>query len=236
MKLPDAFDQFLVAAYVIAEGDEDRRIITRAVLDRVDFPGQPRGWTSAAIRELSGLGFLVDYTRDGTAEDQFVQVTSAGARRAKALMKGGLQLRWLTPWEGGVTFSDGSQFVTEMSASDAFTMVTAQGPISDDQRLPLDHTSPLYEQVNEGFAEAIARAQQDNEIEDRDQTLLSLRYAQSLWQRSEITYLQFRVGVVMAIDDACQTARDSYSAIFMQALLALLLRFAKDAWGITLPN
>ena len=68
----------------------------RALTDRLDFGNQPSGWIIEAVRNLGALGYLAPYRRDGGDEDQFVQITPAGSRKAEQLMAEGVGLTWLS--------------------------------------------------------------------------------------------------------------------------------------------
>jgi hypothetical protein len=82
MNLTERERNFIVAAYVISEGDTDRRLESRAITSRAHFHEEKNDWVFEDIANLASLGLLVPNQRDGNADVQFVQLTSAGARKA----------------------------------------------------------------------------------------------------------------------------------------------------------
>lgn len=107
---------FLVAAAEVSEEDTDRRMEARAVTARFDF-GQPSDdWLFEATKNLASLGFIAPYQRDGTAGDQFVHLTAAGIRKARALVTAGVRVHDRheegigSPHSDGSNFSDGSGY------------------------------------------------------------------------------------------------------------------------------
>lgn len=237
MKLTSTLNTFLVAALIVSDGEEDRRMTVKALTDRVDFGQQQSGWAIDATRELGSLGYLVPYSREGGDEDQFVQITSSGKRKAMRLIGEGLKLRWLSTWDNGATFSDGSKWVTEAPASDFLqTMEIAPDGRSMDEMIHLDHSAQGYAEVAEGIEEAIQRVSGDNEIEDREGVLAGLRYAQTLWARTSMKRVELTAGVLLTIDYACEKARQGYSAVFLTSLAALVRKFAKDKLHLDVDN
>ena len=237
MKLTSTLSTFLVAALIVSDGEEDRRMTVKALTDRVDFGQQQSGWAIRATQELGSLGYLVPYSRDGGDEDQFVQITSSGKRKAMRLMDEGLTLRWLSTFSDGATFSDGSKFVTEAPASDfAQTMEIAADGRSVQAVVYLDHSTQGYAEVAEGIKEAIQRVSGDNEIEDREGVLAGLRYAQTLWERTSMKRVELTAGVLLTIDYACEKARQGYSAVILTSLAALVRKFAKEKLHIDVDN
>ena len=78
-------NELLVAALEVCEGDLERRLEARALTSRYNFDQPSSDWVFEAARNLGSLGLLVPYTRDGDADDQFIQLTKSGATRAAKL-------------------------------------------------------------------------------------------------------------------------------------------------------
>lgn len=117
MDLPHNQKLLLMAAAKVAEEDTDRRLQARAITDRYDFSQQPSGWIFDATRNLGSLGLIVPYNQDGTEDDQFVQLTAAGLRKAGTFEQAELEMlsrnqlsAGTTPHSDGTRFSDGSGY------------------------------------------------------------------------------------------------------------------------------
>lgn len=237
MQLNSTLNTFLVAALIVSDGEEDRRMTVKALTDRVDFGKQQSGWAIKATEELGSLGYLVPYPRDGGDADQSVQITPAGKRKARRLMDEGMPLRWLSTWDNGETFSDGSKWVTEAPASDfAQTMEIAADGRTNHAMVYLNHEAPGYAEVAEGIAEAIKRVSGDNDVEDREAVLNGLRHAQSLWARTSMKRIELTAGVLLTIDYACEKVREGYSKLILASLFVLVKKFAKDTLHIDVEN
>lgn len=123
MDLPDIQKLFLLAAARVSEEDTDRRMEARAVIDRYDFGEDSLDWIFETVRNLGALGFLSPYQRDGDAADQFVHLTAAGVRKARALAEGGLRVfargegAGSVPHNDGSFFSDGTGYSTDVPAT-----------------------------------------------------------------------------------------------------------------------
>ncbi|WP_267396955.1 MULTISPECIES: hypothetical protein [unclassified Sphingomonas] len=231
MKLPVELERLLVAALVVSEGDLDRRLTAHALLKRYSFGRQPSGWIIDGVKELGSLGLLVDYNRDGTDEDQFVQLTSSGAAKALRLVNAGFTLRMTTPHSDGSTFSDGSSYATEVLASELLTGAD-QTAYRDTDTLRADLDSEAYQAISRSFSEAIEKVAADNAVEGRELILTDLRYAQSLWERGEFKRIQFKAAIALNVELACEKIVEGYSSLALHALLTLLQSFAATAWGI----
>jgi len=95
--------------------------------------------------------------------------------------------------------------------------VEAQIVPASDRMVNLTHNQAAYQQVDEQLAEAkrlILGINVDEATQSgRDKIVASLEAAQRLWATGELTILQIRVGINMALERAKKFAKDTAQAI-----------------------
>jgi hypothetical protein len=92
MDLPADQTRLLVGAYLLSEGDHQRQLRARALIQHIDFGRDDTDWIFEAIEGLTDLGLLMPFSRDGTIEVQPIQLTSGGAIEAQRLLERGVQV------------------------------------------------------------------------------------------------------------------------------------------------
>jgi len=98
----------------------------------------------------------------------------------------------------------------------------------------LDRSTPEYVEIAAAYEQAIQAAERDNELEDREGVLRGLRFGQALFARAELKVVEFKVGIWMTVDYACEKAVEGYASTALGALGALILSFARKTLHINL--
>lgn len=114
-----------------------------------------------------------------------------------------------------------------------------EAPASD-RMVSLDHNLEAYSKIASGLAtikEAV-RSANDIEVEpeERDRIFRSLEAAQSLWSAAQLNYLQIKVGVLMAAEDAAKVLAGTAKAVASALLVDAIKAFVKGHAGLDLDS
>lgn len=109
--------------------------------------------------------------------------------------------------------------------------LSAAENVPDVVSLPSD--DPILSQVRADLSIAIERARGENQnLENREQVLTALRHAESLLGRSELAYMQLKVGVVLALEDAVQCAGKWAHTALIETVKACIVDWTRRTLGI----
>lgn len=104
----------------------------------------------------------------------------------------------------------------------------------DEQMLvPLDGNDPELASIRQNLQDAVERVRGDNALENREAVLASLTQANNLLSRRELAYLQLKVGVLMAIDDAVAMAGEWSQKTLLEAIRASAVELIRRLLGFS---
>ena len=105
-----------------------------------------------------------------------------------------------------------------------------------DRIVGLDHNSEQYSQIAAEIDRIVELARGDNEFgqstEDRDRRVRALEAARLLWSAAELSVVQIKVGVILALEDAEVAFAEIGKAVGVGLLVDLIASFVKDRIGI----
>jgi hypothetical protein len=213
--------ELLVASYLIAERDGDDMIQVGDVIDTYGLEHR-KGWIFKALEDLISQGLSGDARTIGDEIDQRVWLTGAGYRRAEELL----------PY---VPLNERSPEPKEAALSPTAPAVPASGRL-----VSLNHNEPDYVEIANGLAalQESVRGANDFDIsaDERDQVLLELSSAQSLWKAVSLKIIQVKVGVLMAVEDAAHLLKNTAKAVAAALLVDAIKSFIKVHTGIDLDS
>src|SRR3989344_1081785 len=91
----------------------------------------------------------------------------------------------------------------------------------DERRLVLlDGKDSELAGIRQNLQQVVERVRGDNELENREAVLASLSQANNLLSRSQLAYLQLKVGVIMALDDAVSMAANWPHKMLLETIRA----------------
>lgn len=98
-----------------------------------------------------------------------------------------------------------------------------------DRIVPLNHNEPEYLEINEKLGELATAVLGDNELAPGEKSRVSggLTAAKAVWNGLEIKAIQYKVGVLMAVECVKPVAKGKFYELLVDALIALVRAFAK---------
>jgi len=102
---------------------------------------------------------------------------------------------------------------------------------ASNRSVPLDHNRPEYKEIAAGFDEAIetAKKTKPNDVSgDEHASLISgLEGARALWNAFDLSIIQVKVGIVMAVEKAESALKKSFSMVKGPLLMEAIKEFFK---------
>nr|WP_315456202.1 hypothetical protein [uncultured Sphingorhabdus sp.] len=142
-----------------------------------------------------------------------MMITTSGKIYAEALIAEGVEVLDLIDW---------------VDDQDVQNLTKLQVPAAD-RIVPLNHNEPEYLEINEKLGELATAVLGDNELNPEEKSRISggLAAAKAVWNGLEIKAIQYKVGVLMAVEDVKPVAKAKFYELLVDALIALVRAFAK---------
>lgn len=103
------------------------------------------------------------------------------------------------------------------------------GAPAADRVVPLNHNEPEYLEIDKKLGELSTAVLGDNELNPEEKSRISsgLVAAKAVWNALEIKAIQYKVGVLMAVEDVKPVAKDKFYELLVEGLIALVRAFAR---------
>jgi hypothetical protein len=202
--------------------------MTQFVLTR-DFKGVKADALIALYRSLNDPSGLAHYTISEIANLMGWNDGNQYLRKALASLE----------VEGLVSHRAGSYEITEEGILVSEQTLIGGVPASD-RIVSLNHNMPEYEEVSKGLVDIEEAVRTTNDLpataEEREQIVKALGAAQILWQSAQLNYMQVKIGILMAAEDAARVLKNTAKAVAANLLVDLIKSLFKVQSGIDLDR
>jgi len=247
VKYSEFTDQIMISLYRHDEQGGGDIVQFRKLAERYGLQFRP-GWLLNAQKDLQDQGLVRGPNNSNSDDNAAGRLTGPGLRFVEELID--------TPKgeETYLAYQHMDDLDREPSGSDSQNIVAveAQETVSAsdyleasiipaaDRLVRLDHNQPQYAEISKSIIEVIEAVRTTNDLgiepDERDRVLRSLEAASSLWEAVQLKAIQFKVGILMAVEDAAKALKATAKATAAALLVDAIKSFAKTHIGLDLDN
>lgn len=104
---------------------------------------------------------------------------------------------------------------------------------ASDRIVRMDHNDPGFQGIRQNLEQAIEIVRSTNEhVIDRESAIQSLKFADHLWNRIEISIITLKVGIHLAFEDALEKIGNASIKVFVEAVKTSIVEYIRRNLGI----